>query len=134
MATLLESGGTVELWGGWVVKLPPAYYERSDDGAWSAWGNDWAVDVLIIEVGGQPNGQCVSAEEVLGYERTVNVRGNGWIGNVEVLQEADNGRDVFRLAANLAATNTSMSFWVSYFDVNQQAFADGLLRAIVHSS
>lgn len=134
MATLLESGGTVELWGGWIVKLPPAYYERTGDGSWSAWGADWTVDVIIVEVGGQANGRPVSPEEMLGKERAVNVSGNGWVGSVEVLQEADNGRDVFRLAANLAATNTSMSFWVSYFNTDQQLFADGLMRNIVHSS
>ncbi len=54
MATLIERGGTVELWGGWVVRLPPAYHERNDDGSWSAWGADWAVDVRIVEAGTPP--------------------------------------------------------------------------------
>jgi hypothetical protein len=134
MATLLENGGRVELWGGWVVRLPPAYHQRNDDGSWSAWGADWAVDVRIIEVGGQANGQPASPEEMLGKERTVNVRGNGWVGGREVLHENDNGRDVYRLAANLAATNTAMSFWVSYFEAHQQPFAEELMRNVAHSN
>lgn len=134
MATLLENGGTVELWGGWLVKLPPAYYERNGDGSWSAWGADWAVDVHIIEVGGHSNGRPVSPEEMLGRERVVDVSGNGWVGSVENLQEIDNGRDVYRLAANLAATNTSMSFWVSYFATHQQPFAEELMLNVTHSS
>jgi hypothetical protein len=134
MATLLENGGTVELWGGWVVRLPPAYHQRNDDGSWSAWGADWAVDVRIIEVGAQANGQSASPEEMLGKERTVNVSGNGWVGACAVLQEADNGRDVHRLAANLAATNTHMSFWVSYFEAHQQPFAEELMHNVAHSN
>lgn len=134
MATLLENGGTVDLWGGWVVRLPPSHCERNDDGSWSAWGADWAVDVRIIEVGGQANGQSASPEEMLGNERTVSASGNGWVGSHEVLHETDNGRDVYRLAANLAATKTVMSFWVSYFDLRQQPFAEELMRNIAHSN
>jgi hypothetical protein len=134
MATLLDSGGTVELLGGWVVRLPPAYYETNADGSWSAWGADWTVDVIIIEVAGKENGQPVSPEEMLGKERTVNVSGNGWVGSVEFLQETDNGRDVHRLAANLASINTSMSFWVSYLETHQQTFAEELMRNVAHSS
>lgn len=133
MATLLENGGTVELWGGWVVRLPPAYHERNDDGSWSAWGADWAVDVRIIEVGRQASDQPVSPEEMLGEERTVNVSGNGWVGGRKVLHETDNGRDVYRLAANLAARNTVMSFWVSYFEAHQQPFAEELMLNVTHS-
>ena len=134
MATLLENGGAVELWGGWVLKLPPAYHQRNGDGLWSAWGADWAVDVRIIEVAGQANGQAVPPEEMLGKELTVNVSGSGWVGVRKVLQETDNGRDVYRLAANLAATNTAMSLWVSYFEAHQQAFAEELMRNVVHSN
>jgi hypothetical protein len=134
MATLLESGGTVELWGGWTVRLPPAYYETNGDGSWSAWGADWTVDVIIVEVAGQANGQPVSPEEMLGKEGTVNVSGNGWVGGVEFLREAGNGRDVYRLAANLAAINTSMCFWVSYFEMHQQPFAEELMRNVAHGS
>jgi len=133
MATFLENGGTVELWGGWSVNLPPAYHERNGDGSWSAWGADWAVDVHIIEVGGHSNTQPVSPEVMLGKERAVVVSGNGWVGSVESLEEMDNGRDVYRLAANLAGTNTSMSFWVSYFETHQQPFAEELMRNVAHS-
>jgi hypothetical protein len=134
MATLLENGGTVELWSGWLVNLPSAYHARNGDGSWSAWGADWAVDVHIIEVGGNTSGQPVAPEEMLCKDRVVNVSGNGWVGNFENLQEVDNGREVYRLAANLAATNTSMSFWVSYFETHQQPFAEELLRNVAQSS
>lgn len=132
MATLL--GGTVELWGGWAVRLPPAYHETIADGSWSAWGADWTIDVVIVEVGGKANGEPVSAEDMLGKQRSVNASGNGWVGSVELLQEADNGRDVYRLAANLAAMNTSLSFWVSYFETHQRSFAEELLRNVAHAT
>jgi hypothetical protein len=134
MATLLESGGTVELWSGWAVRLPPSYYETNGDGSWSAWGADWTVDVIIAELAGQESGQLISPEEMLGQERTGKVSGNGWVGGVEFLRETDNGRDVYRLAANLAAINTSMSFWVSYFEAHQQPFAEELMLKVTHSS
>jgi len=133
MANLLEHGGTVELWSGWSVTLPPAYHETNADGSWSAWGADWTVDVIIIQVA-EGGHQPVSPEEMLGKERTVNVSGNGWIGSVELLHETDNGHDVYRLAANLAATNTSISFWVSYFQTHQQRFAEELMNKVVHGS
>jgi len=133
MATLLENGGTVELWGGWSVNLPPAYHERNIDGSWSAWGADWAVDVHTIVAGGHSNSQPVSPEEMLGKGRAVDVNGNGWVGSVESLQETDNGSDVYRLAAKLAATNTSMSFWVSYFETHRQPFAEELMRNVAHN-
>lgn len=133
MATLLENGGTVELWGGWTVRLPPAYHETNADGSWSAWGGDWTIDVNIVEVGGQENGEPVPADEMLGKQRTVNVRGNGWVGSIEFLRESDSGRDVYRLAANLAAINTSLSFWVSYLETHQRSFAEELLRNVAHA-
>jgi len=132
MATLLEHGGRVELWGGWTVTLPPSYHERNPDGSWSSWGADWTIDVHIIEVGGDANGEPVSAEQMLGCKQTVNTKGDGWIGEVAVLTEMDSGREVFRLAANLAAINTSCSFWVSYFDETQRPFAEGLVHGISH--
>lgn len=132
MATLIEDRGRVELWGGWVVTLPRAYHETNPDGSWSAWGEDWALDAHVVTVGGQANGEPVPAEDMLGT-KAVNIRGNGWVGNIEVLQEKDNGRDVYRLAGNLAALNTSMSFWVSYFSKSQELFAEGLVRSVVYS-
>lgn len=133
MATLLENGGTVGLWGGWVVRLPPAYYERNADGSWSAWGSDWTIDITIIEVSGHKNGQFVSPEEILGKE-PADMSGNGWVGGVKFLQETDNERDVYRLAANLAATNTCMSLWVSYYEMHQQSFAEELMANVAHIS
>lgn len=122
MATLLKHGGKVELWGGWSVTLPPSYHERNPDGSWSSWGADWAVDVHIVEVGGNSNGEPVSAEQMLGHERTINSSGDGWVGEISLLSEMDSGRKVFRLAANLAAINSSFSFWVSYFEETQRPF------------
>jgi hypothetical protein len=90
--------------------------------------------VIIVEVAGHENGQPVSPEEMLGKERAVKVSGNGWVGGVEFLHETDNARDVYRLAANLAAINTSMSFWVSYFEKHQQPFAENLMLKVAHSS
>lgn len=96
-------------------------------------GGDWTIDVNIVEVGGQENGEPVPADEMLGKQRTVNVRGNGWVGSIEFLRESDSGRDVYRLAANLAAINTSLSFWVSYLETHQRSFAEELLRNVAHA-
>ncbi len=134
MATLLEDGGTIELWGGWVASLPPAYFETNGDRTWSAWGADWTMDVTIIEIDGPKNGQLVSPEEMLEEKQTINARGNGWIGHIAHLKEFDNNRDVFRLAATLAARNTTMSCWISYFEPHQQSFAEELLGKVSHRS
>jgi hypothetical protein len=111
MATLLESGGTVELSGGWVVRLPPAYYERNGGGSWSAWGADWAVDVHIIEVGGHANGQPVSPEEMLGKERAINVKGNGWVGGLEVCRRPTMGA---MSTSTIFENNMIYYEWASY--------------------
>jgi len=132
MATLLEQGGKVELWGGWSISLPPSYHERNPDGSWSSWGADWALDVQIVEVSGDLNGHPVPAEKMLGPDRTVNATGFGWVGEVVILKEEDSGRNVFRLAGTLAAKDTLCSFWVSYFDDAQRPFAEGLVQCVVH--
>ncbi|QBB71678.1 hypothetical protein ELE36_15670 [Pseudolysobacter antarcticus] len=134
MATLLEHGGEVDLWCGWRVTLPPSYHERNSDGSWSFWGADWTIDAIIVEVAGDSSGKAVSAEKMLGSERTINASGGGWVGEVVALTETDNGRDVFRLSANLASENTSLSFWVSYFEEHQRPFAEKLVRGVVHGT
>jgi hypothetical protein len=133
MTTLLEHGGTVELWAGWSVRLPSAHHVRNADGSWSAWGTDWAIDAHIIEGGGKANGEPASAEDMLGEQGTVKIRGNGWVGSVEFLEEVDSGRDVYRLAAKLAAQSVLLSFWVSYFEPHQQSFAEELVRSVAHA-
>ena len=132
MATLIEPGGKVDLWGGWSVSLPPSHHEKNPDGSWSAWDTDWAIDVHIIEIGSDSGGEPVSAEGMLGHERIINTKGDGWLGEMTVLKEVDDGREVFRLAANLAAINTSISFWVSYFGEHQLPFAEELVRGVTH--
>jgi hypothetical protein len=56
------------------------------------------------------------------------------VGVVEFLQVTDNGREVYRLAGNLPAINTSMAFWVSYFATHQERFTEEIMRNVAHSS
>jgi hypothetical protein len=125
----------VELWGGWSIVLPASQYQRNDDGSWSAWGEDWAVDIHIIEVSGDNQGEPVSGEQFLAKTETVRgerLSGNGWIGATETLIEKDGSRDVYRLAGRLGAKNTLMSCWVSYVREEQQNFAQQLINAVNH--
>ena len=132
MPTLLEHGGEVELWGGWTILLPSSYYQRNDDGSWSSWGADWAIDVQIIEVAGDNTGAAIRPEKLLGPDRKINATGTGWVGETKVLKEMDNDREVFRIAASLAAVNTIMSCWVSYFSDQQLSFAEALIQKVTH--
>ncbi|MBL0124128.1 MAG: hypothetical protein IPP88_15855 [Betaproteobacteria bacterium] len=132
MPTLLEHGGDVELWAGWTIGLPSSYHQRNSDGSWSCWGSDWAVDVHIIEIAGDETGAPVSPEKLLGIDRKINAVGAGGVGVTEVLKEIDSGREVFRLAGSLAAENTTMSCWVSYFTEQQLPFAEDFIRKVVH--
>jgi hypothetical protein len=133
MPTLLANGGPVNLWGGWSVALPAAYHQRNEDGSWSAWGADWAVDVHIIEVGGTATGSPASAREMLGAQRSVSISGLGWVGASELLVEADaNGGKVYRLAAYLGAENTLMSCWVSYQNEASRPLANDLVNGVSH--
>jgi hypothetical protein len=90
------------------------------------------IDVIILEVSGDSNGNPIAPELVLGQERTINAQGFGWVGEVKLLSEKDAERDVFRLIAHLAAVNTTISLWVSYFDDSQRPFAEGLVRSVTH--
>lgn len=132
MPELIEHGGNIELWAGWSLQLPPAYYQKNDDGSWSAWGADWTLDVQIIEVIGNAMGTPVSPEDMLGVDRSISFRGAGWLGDVEHFEEVDNEQIVFRLAGSLAAENTLMSCWVSYFREEQLSFARELIEAVAH--
>ena len=132
MPTLLEHGGNVALWAGWIMQMPAAYHQRNDDGSWSAWGTDWTVDGQIIEIGSDATGKSVSPENILGSDHKITLSGTGWIGHAEQLKETDNGKSVFRLSGSLAAENTMMSCWVSYFKEEQLSFAHEIIGAIVH--
>jgi hypothetical protein len=98
-------------------------------------GEDWAVDIHIIEVSGDSQGEPVSAEQFLAKTETVRrerLSGNGWLGTTETLIEKDGSHDVYRLAGRLGATNTLMSCWVSYVRQEQQNFAQQLISAVNH--
>src|SRR5215470_1574487 len=104
MANAVRGPTLIELWGGWSIVLPASHYQRNDDGSWSAWGEDWAVDIHIIEVAGDSEGKPVSAEQFLGKTETVpgeRLSGNGWTGTTRTLMEKEDGRNVYRLAGRL---------------------------------
>jgi acyl-coenzyme A synthetase/AMP-(fatty) acid ligase len=133
MAELLEKGGVVNLWGGWSLELPSSYYQRNDDGSWSAWGADWTVDVHIIETSGDSEGRPVRSEHLLGNSDSINrISGNGWVGSSEVIREDDGQQSVYRLTGQLCSTNTWMSCWVSYMREDQRTFADHIIRSVNH--
>jgi hypothetical protein len=132
MPTLLAEGGKVNLWGGWSIVLPPSHHTRNDDGSWAAWGADWALDIQIIEVGAGPAGRIVDPVKMLGPDKPANAAGNGWIAFIQILTEQDSGKTVFRLAGSLAAPNTLMSCWVSFFTDEQRALAEQLINGIAH--
>lgn len=134
MTTLLPQGGEVSLWAGWFINLPPSNYTLNEDGSWSAWGVDWAVDVTILEVNGDLSGLPVAPDKLLGPDRPVTISGTDWIGSATKLTEEDNGNTVFRCSAWLAATNTLMSCWVSYATETQDGFAEQLVRSVTHKS
>ncbi len=133
MAETLEKNGVISLWAGWSVTLPPSHYQRNEDGSWSAWGSDWAIDVHIIEIGGDPEGNPVSGERILGErEAQMKISGSGWAGYLDILVEKDGLNDVFRLAGTLGAKNTIMSCWVSYLSEQQISFARSLIEGVAH--
>jgi hypothetical protein len=125
MATLLETGGQVVLWAGWSLQLPPSYHQVNDDGSWSAWGADWALDIHILEVA-----EHALPEQLLGSEYPATLSGPGWLGCSRVLVESDAGATVYRLAGTLAATGTLMSCWVSCQNEERLAFAKCLIQGV----
>ena len=104
-------------------------HDQNADGSWSAWGEDWTIDITIVEAQG-----ALQAAQILGKLEApaTQIAGSGWIGSREILREADGDRTVFRLATKLCADNTFMSCWVSYFSEDQLAFADSIIRGIKH--
>jgi hypothetical protein len=134
MPTLLQNEGSVPLWAGWTLELPPCNYDCNADGSWSAWGSDWVIDITIIEVGGDSTGQPVSPEKMLGPDIPATISGSGWIGASEIIIEEDQGRPVFRLTAWLAATNTMMSAWVSYFTEDKRELSERLIALVEHET
>jgi len=133
MSTLLANGGEVDLWAGWYITLPPSHHTRNDDGSWAAWGADWALDIQIMEVGGDADGGTVEPIKLLGVNRPANTSGRGWIAFTEILTEQDGSKVVFRLAGVLAAPNTLMSCWVSFFTKEQRHFAEQLIQRVAHN-
>jgi hypothetical protein len=126
-------GTRVALWGGWSLALPECYFERTPNGPWSAWGGDWTVDVQIVELGGDVDGQDISAETLYAIQPGQKKRaGPGWVGSADILIEQDAGRDVYRLAGRMCAVNTIMSCWVSYVREDQTAFAQGIIETVAH--
>ena len=125
MATLLETGGQVVLWAGWSLQLPPSYHQVNDDGSWSAWGADWALDIHILEVA-----EHAPPEQLLGSEHPATLAGQGWLDFCHVLAESEAGATVYRLAGTLAATGTLISCWVSCQSEERLAFAKGLIQNI----
>lgn len=121
------------LWGGWSIELPDCQKQRNEDGSWSAWGEDWTVDIHIIETSGKVDGSSATKEDLLspesGKER---VEGSDWIGSLEILKETDNNRPVFRLATKLCANNTFMSCWASYFRADQESVARTWIKSVEH--
>lgn len=129
----LEEGGFVELWSGWAINLPRGYYQRNPDGSWSAWGEDWTIDITIIDVACDRNRQDITASQLLGAAAPSEIIvGSGWMGTRQIRSETDRGRPVLRVATKLCATNTVMSCWVSILDEDRLAFADKLIFSIVY--
>lgn len=118
------------LWAGWSVELPACTAQRNPDGSWSAWGEDWALDVHIFEVGG-----TVSADKLLGDVATGNRRdGDSWIGTERLLVEQDNGRLAYRLMGEACATSTILQFCVSYLSTDRYEFARAVVAGIAHDA
>jgi len=125
MVTVLQSGGVVELWGGWEVCLPPAVHDRNADGSWSAWGADWALDVHIIE----HSPKSVSAASETGDP----IKGAGWTGELLVRDEEDGGRPVKRYCSTLRAPGSIVSAWVSVCDPSSERFALSVINGFAWS-
>ena len=129
----LENGGAVVLWSGWAIELPRACFGRNDDGTWSAWADDWVVDITIIDIGGDANGRPVAPTALLGeLHSSKQIKGNGWIGALDQIEEMNDGRKVIRVATKLAAINSIMHCWVSVFSKDKVAFANSLVQAVRH--
>ena len=132
----MKNSATLEdviLWGGWTIGLPQANHTRNEDGSWSAWGEDWVVDVHIIEFSPSTLVPIDSVNRSLA-SGGARIAGKGWVGAMESLVESDAGKDVFRLAGTLAAPGSLMSCWVSFFRKDQHNFAQTLLQSAARSN
>jgi len=128
-----EVSGTVTLWSGWTIDLPRARAVRNEDGSWSAWGESWTIDVSIVEISGDSNNQPVDASRLLGETESHQIiQGKNWIGSKRRIDDIDAGREVFRIAAKLCATNTIMNCWVSVVAESDLGFADSIIFGIAH--
>ena len=129
----LVNGGDVPLWSGWSTKLPPACFERNEDGSWSAWGADWTFDVSIVDTSGDSLGKPVSALQLLGtVDPMAQISGQGWIGSKSMFDETIDGKRVFRLSGKLCSENTVLLGMVSFFTEEQIELAKSILSEIQH--
>ena len=129
----LENGGEVVLWSGWSIKLPRACFERNSDGSWVAWGQDWTVDVSIIDTSGDSDGNDASPSQLLGsIDLAEAISGAGWIGSRKLITEIDNGRQIFRIVTKLCGINSVALCWISYFDESKSDFANSLLNGVIY--
>jgi len=134
VAELLEEGGSVKLWSGWTINLPRSYNKRNEDGSWSAWENDWTIDVSIIDTSGDANGNPLIAEKMLGSFGTSPLEGDGWIGGSELRKENVDSKDVLQFVAKLAAQNTLMCCWITIFREDQLEFAKSIIGDVLHEN
>ncbi|GJI88953.1 hypothetical protein RugamoR1_21160 [Rugamonas sp. R1(2021)] len=129
----LVNGGVASLWSRWSIDLPPACFERNEDGSWSAWGADWTLDVSIVDTSGDASGKPVSALQLLGaVDPLSEISGQGWIGAKSMFDETVDGKRIFRLSGKLCSENTVLLGMVSFFRTDQLEFADSILRKVRH--
>jgi hypothetical protein len=110
--------------------LPVCSYERHADDAWAAWGENWAVDVPILEVGGKGDGGDVSSEALYALQPgDTMLGGDSWIGSAGITMD---GREVFRMNGRFCATNTIMFCAVSYFQKDHEESARYVIEGVAH--
>jgi hypothetical protein len=128
--TPIEASGKVALWGGWSIDIPRSMQRRNEDGSWSAWGNDWSVDIQIVE-STPPSSRAADQPLAIGTNGAA-LSGQGWTGRVKEFVEDDNGRQVFRYAATMVAPGTAMLCWISYLDKRQVDLVCSIAASAVH--
>lgn len=124
-----EMSGPVRLWSGWSLVLPGrCIVGRNDDGSWSAWDTARAIDVDIIEVGGTADGTPLSPVQMLG--RVATIAGDGWVGDVIVVGEADETGAIHRLVLEAGAINTYLLCSVSFREPSDLRWAETIIGSI----
>jgi hypothetical protein len=126
-----ELAGTVTLWGGWSLVLPNrCLVERHRNGSWSAWDGARSIDIHIVEIGGDESGAAVAPERMLGAAGTVS--GDGWVGNMGLVDEVDEDGPAHRLALDAASVNTYLSCWVAFRDLSELPWARAVTESVRH--